>query len=868
LTTRVVACLALAFAAASGGPAIAGSPSDKCDVHVADIGLADAVNRLARQCNAQLLFSFDLARTEGLHPVNGRYSVPEALRKMLQDTGLSGQQAASGIITITRPTQTREADMTKISKGGLLSGVSGLVLGLVGAMDAQAADVAPPTTVQEVIVTSGKRAQSVQDVPASVTALTGRVLEDRGAVGFSDLARSAPGVTLNTENQAFSKFSIRGIQTTTSSSSNGEQKTVAVYLDDLPITSFSVVTPNIALYDMDRVEVLRGPQGTLFGSGSLSGAVREITHKPDLGRYEASLGVDIGRTGSSSNRARVDGMVNIPLIDHELAVRIVAYARDEDGYTNNTGSKLKNGDTKTESGGRVSVKWTPNDRLTVSAMQIFDALHLDDLPDINPALGTNTRSTFTPSVVNSRITSSNVGVSYDFGSAKLSSSTTYAVASNWWNLALDNLPLPFPYALHEQISSNSLIQEVNLASQRSDKVTWVVGAFGMQQKSTEIDSTYTTVAAMNLFGITGLSQQQSPGYDLTKGDRYKTNSEYAAYANMSWEFMPKWRVELGVRYSQLEFKDRAPNFNYNNVTPVIFGILGFAPKAVTTVFQPASEASTGTQSKLTKKISLTWQPEHSLNFYVTAADGFRRPHPNNQPGKSQIDPTDPTVIPATSQGDSLWNYEIGAKTVLLDGRLLANVAAYYIPWTNMQVDLQRSSDALPYTGNIGKAVSQGVEAEFEARPTDDLTLGLNLTFADAKVTELTALDALVSGALKGSALSTPKFEAGAQAEYVWRLNDGGRITARIDAAHRGSMPNGFPNINGIGTPNPVYKMLKAYTVSNASVRWTRGGLKAEVYAENLFDDHTYVFVNPTTYSLNTYETLRPRTVGVRLGWKY
>jgi len=216
LTTRVVACLALAFVAASGVPAYAGSPSDKCDVHVTAVRLADAVNELARQCNAQLLFSFELARTEGLHPVNGRYSVPEALRKMLQDTGLSGQQAASGIITITRPAPKREAEVNKISKNSLYLSVSGLVLGLAGAIDAQAADVAPPTTVQEVIVTSGKRAQSVQDVPASVTALTGATLEDRGAVGFADLARNAPGVTLNTENQAFSKFSIRGIQTTTS----------------------------------------------------------------------------------------------------------------------------------------------------------------------------------------------------------------------------------------------------------------------------------------------------------------------------------------------------------------------------------------------------------------------------------------------------------------------------------------------------------------------------------------------------------------------------------------------------------------------------------------------------------------------------
>jgi iron complex outermembrane recepter protein len=155
------------------------------------------------------------------------------------------------------------------------------------------ASAAPQNEMGEIVVTATKRLQSLRDVPLSITAITGSQLTERGVQSFADLARHVPGV-VQSGSANYAKFAIRGIQTSTTTSSSGEQKAVAVYMDDLPLTSFSIITPEISPYDMASVEVLRGPQGTLFGSGTLAGAVRFVTNKPKADRVEASVDGDIG----------------------------------------------------------------------------------------------------------------------------------------------------------------------------------------------------------------------------------------------------------------------------------------------------------------------------------------------------------------------------------------------------------------------------------------------------------------------------------------------------------------------------------------------------------------------------------------------
>jgi outer membrane receptor protein involved in Fe transport len=255
-----------------------------------------------------------------------------------------------------------------------------------------------------------------------------------------------------------------------------------------------------------------------------------------------------------------------------------------------------------------------------------------------------------------------------------------------------------------------------------------------------------------------------------------------------------------------------------------------------------------------------------------ASQGFRRSHPNgpsaSNGGKSAINPNDPAIIPVMAEADSLWNYELGAKNIWLDGRLRTTLAAYYIDWGPMQVPLVRSSDATPYVGTVGKARSIGLEAEVDALINEHLEGGFNATIQSAEVTELTATESLISGAVVGAKLASPEFKAGAYAKYGWTLADGSDLYARIDAQHVGSYVNTFPNTAGAKIPNAAFAEIPAYQNVNVSVGWAKGNLKAVLYAENLGNNQSPIFIDAANYSLNRYGTLRPRTVGVRLGWKH
>src|SRR5450631_3726414 len=195
--------------------------------------------------------------------------------------------------------------------------------------------------LQEIVVTATRRSERLQDVPLSITAYSQQDLSTNGIVGYEGLALQTPGVVLNKQSDNFNNFTARGIATNTYGANL--QSTVAVYIDDLPISRIgNTTTLNPNLYDVERVEFLRGPQGTLFGSGSLSGALRILQNSPNLTTFQASVLVDGGITRSDSWRQRYNGMVNIPLINDVLALRIVGFYRHEDGYLDNVGTRVHN----------------------------------------------------------------------------------------------------------------------------------------------------------------------------------------------------------------------------------------------------------------------------------------------------------------------------------------------------------------------------------------------------------------------------------------------------------------------------------------------------------------------------------------------
>lgn len=875
MRVRIAACLLAGSVLASAGGAQAQVAGPVCNLRIAQATLGPALGALAEQCGVPLLFPYELARTGGIHPVRGRRTIAEALKIMLRGTSLTGELTASGVITISRSVANGEKDMTRNTRTGLLAGASALVMSIIGTNQVQAADT-KPAVIEEVIVTATKRAESVQDIPQSITAVSGKDLEAKGIENYEDLTRTIPGV-IATGGSNFNKFVVRGIQTSNGTSSSGEQKLVAIYLDDLPLTSFSVLTPDMRPYDIGRVEVLRGPQGTLFGSGSLAGAIRYVTNKADPSGYHASLDVDAGKTKGDANRLRLGGMVNVPLIEDQLAVRLVGYTRNEDGWVNYAGPNgRKNTNTADDWGVRGSLRWQPNDKLNATFMVTSDHNKVGDSSLYDPTQGRNIAKRDFPFAVDIDLDSYNATVEYDLGFADLTSATVFAKSKTGWNLDLDAvLTAVMPFYFQEKIDTDSVVEDVRLVSKKGGKLDWVAGAFYLDQKSDYADSFNVPQSFLAALKITGLAPIRTPNADTSMDLRNKKNFEAALYGEASYHFTDSLTFTTGARASKYEFidEDKGIGFTTPTLIPAIFtSIFGYGGANIAKVPSVARTNSTGKKSKLIGKFGLEWQPSADQTYYGLASQGFRRSHPNgpsaSNGGKSAINPNDPAIIPVMAEADSLWNYELGAKNIWLDGRLRTTLAAYYIDWGPMQVPLVRSSDATPYVGTVGKARSIGLEAEVDALINEHLEGGFNATIQSAEVTELTATESLISGAVVGAKLASPEFKAGAYAKYGWTLADGSDLYARLDAQHVGEYVNTFPNTAGAKIPNAAFAKIPAYQNVNVSLGWAKGNLKAVLYAENLGNNQSPIFIDAANYSLNRYGTLRPRTVGVRLGWKH
>jgi iron complex outermembrane receptor protein len=361
--------------------------------------------------------------------------------------------------------------------------------------------------IGEVIVTSTRRPEKLQDVPLSVTAFDQKELTAKGIVGFEGLARETPGVVLNRASANFNNFTARGIAT------NGYganlQSTVAVYIDELPISTIgntTVLDPN--LFDIERVEFLRGPQGTLFGSGSLSGALRILTKAPNLSSREASVLVDYGLTGSDSLRQRYNGMVNLPIVEDKLALRVVGFYRHEEGYLDNVGTGVHNSNTLVDWGGRATLLYKPNDRLTVKALFSYEDSNPKDSSMVSPSLGRNKRVSDRPDLFVGKLRTHNLTVDYQFDGAHFTSSSTYSKFDQKFFVDLAGaFGGAIAFGLDAGGFQKTFVEEARLASDPGGKLDWVVGGFYLDRRL-DVDYFYrSNPAFLASHGITGLPDE-------------------------------------------------------------------------------------------------------------------------------------------------------------------------------------------------------------------------------------------------------------------------------------------------------------------------------------------------------------------------
>lgn len=752
----------------------------------------------------------------------------------------------------------------------LASASAAAVLSMFGAAGAQEADQAPARpqgqeterSLDKIVVTATRREESLQDVPLSVTAFQQEALTEKGIVSYDGLARETPGVVLNQPTANFNNFSSRGIAT------NGYganlQAATAIYIDELPISAngnSTILDPT--LYDVERVEILRGPQGTLFGANSLSGAVRILTKKPNTREFEASGLVDFGLTDGDALRQRYNGMINAPLIQDQMGLRIVGFYRDEDGWVDNVGTGIEGANSLESIGGRAILRWEPTSALDLQLMIVHENSKPADSGLINPARGDFVRFTDRPDLFQSDFTSYNFSLDYDLGFANFTSSSTYSdIAGNFIVDLAGTFGQLIPFGLDAVGYDDIFVQELRLASADGGNWDWIVGGFYFNKRRDVTFDYRSSQEFLDARGLTGL-----PDEYYLRFTNYTDSFETAVFGELTYRFSDQFWMTGGLRYTDTSVQSFQNEGGYNsNYLAVALG--GFSNIPLTVVPVGAIEGLKVETDKVSYKLSASYKPMENLTTYASVSTGFRSPVANARAGAvSGVDPND-IIIPDGAESDTLTNYEVGAKGYWLNGKLSTNLAAYYINWEDIQVQANRLSDQVQFATNIGAAVSKGIEFEIAAFPGDGLSFFLNGSLNDTEVTELTDAEAAMSGAEKGIQLSFPKFQGSATVRYDWKMGDVTDAFLSGTAAYVGDFPGLFPNVPGQPAQvNPTFDFTEAYTIVNLQGGISRNNWKATGYVENLFDDKSISYVHPEAFLDGRYARLRPRTVGIRLSYE-
>jgi outer membrane receptor protein involved in Fe transport len=681
--------------------------------------------------------------------------------------------------------------------------------------------------LEEIIVTATKRSERLQDVPVAITALTGVELERRGAVRLEDYVAAVPGLAFASNGGNSGVLAIRGVATGTLAGNT--QSPVALYYDDVPaLESFAPLgMPDLQLFDVDQVEVLRGPQGTLFGSGSLGGAIRVQTAKPDLGKFGGKAEFSGNTIDGGGNGFGVAAAVNLPLIEDELGVRLVGTYRRDGGYVDNSRLGATDVNEGESYGFRGRLRWKPTERLTVDALINSQ----NDEPEDGAYVAYAGKEFVGDSYVKQPVAIDNsnyqLAVEYELDVATLTSLSSYAdritVLTRDFTPpiigALSPLGVTGVAPVDSRGPSRSFSQELRLASRGDGALKWLAGAYYLDshRESHERILVPGAGAVLAPFGF--------PSDLLFVSDSDIDTTEKALFGEVSYEFVQDWTLTVGARTIRNDVK-------FDTVSD---GIVNGGPSRVQ---RDTSEKAT------TPKVALAWRVSPQVNLYARAAKGYRIGQNNLTPA---TDPTSGLPIPANYSSDSLWNYELGAKTLFLEGRLSMDGALYDIEWDDIQLQAS-SATGFNYIDNVGKARSRGAEFQVRALPAPNLELGLAVTYTNAEITEVAPnVNARVGDQLPG----TPEWMV---SDYIsWTFAPSLAAFLRLEHQYFGEA---YSDLN-----NPTALTFGDYNRFNLRTGITLSRFDLMLSVDNL--TNTYAYVSAVQLPIGpTAVPLRPRTIGL------
>ena len=758
-----------------------------------------------------------------------------------------------------------------------------------GASFGQAA-TAPPAeekadsaVLEAVVVTATRQKSTTSKVPASISASTQETLDKQGVKSFGDVARLTPGLAFQpSDDPMTNSVSIRGIRSTVGAATTG------IYIDDTPIQVrlAGPATENVypTIFDLERVEVLRGPQGTLFGSGSMGGTIRFITPEPSLYKYTgySRAGVEFTEHGSPS--FELGTAVGGPISEGKLGFRASAFVRRDGGWVDRASypsgevTQKDANSARTESL-RLAVGYQATDALTITPSVLYQRVQQNGSAafwDVlsNPDEGQFRNGAPSPQENKNRFVLPALNVHWEGPGFEVISNTAYfdrsmhrtVDYSSYLSALLAGIPLsdiPGYYASSIfDVGQKNLTQEVRVQSLNTGgRWNWVVGAFFENAKLNTkqyVEDPYLPAFSQKYYGV---SVKAAFGKDLIDGlysfvgDRSAYDRQTALFGQVDYKVTDKLTATVGLR-----------------VTRASFGFDAFRDGPLTSKLVNSEQTS---ETPVTPKLGVAYQLDPANMVYASVAKGYRiggaNSPPNNTPGcAANLAILGLSEVPASYQSDNLWSYELGMKNALAGGAVQVESSVYYIDWSNMQKEVALTGCGSSFVANVGAATSTGFDVALRAQATKALAVSLGLGYTKAKYSKTLLVGANKILVAEGDSLGVSPLSLTLSAEYKTKLfgYDG---FLRGDYSYAGRNRDNTPGRD----PSTVQfdpSSRAAPSVSLLSLRAAAKVGRAEValFADNVLGTAPIVSRSHDALGIPLYSemSVRPRTVGVTLSHRF
>ncbi|HVY24309.1 MAG TPA: TonB-dependent receptor [Steroidobacteraceae bacterium] len=763
-------------------------------------------------------------------------------------------------------------------------------------------------TLQEVVVTATKQARELSKVPISITALTQDLMDQRAIKSINDIALQTPGLDLGDQgsNGVGDRISIRGID------SNSGFSTTGVYVDDTPIQGRNnpvnlggTAFPEV--FDLERVEVLRGPQGTLFGAGAEGGVVRFITPTPSLVTSSGYARGEMSYTQHGAPSYEGGAAFGIPLVEDKLGMRVSGWARHEGGWVDRTawetGETYRNTNWSDAGGARIALRWQPGDNINITPSLLYQGVHQNDTPDYWSALSDPSAGQFRNGyqarqqstdhltladlkveVNNDNLLFTSISSYFYRNETNVSDVTNYDIAGALGAVGANGEDNIFP-----TVSSGALITDLFIGATQQNIFTqefrlqntddhahlrWVAGLYYQNSRLSDSqlapnpqlpqlfleqqgagafeDYYYTSDCVADCSGMLGI-------YEYT-GVEHSRDVQTAAFGNVDWQVTPRVTLTGGLRIERTQSSFVAVEDGpVNNGASVGGGEISATP--------------------VTPKISVSFQQDNDTLYYASVAKGYRAGGGNSHVPPAcgiDLDNIGLSVAPASYNSDSTISYEVGSKQHFLNGHLSANASVFYIDWRDIQWYYFLPNCGYGIVFNLGHARSQGFDLEMNAKLSPAWLASLSVGYTDAKFLDTATLPVVFSGQTLGQApwtvFASLEYRPGNNGMYV-------RVTDDFKSANNGPQLFQIPDSAVYDPdlqPSPSSNQLDIRIGRN----WN--GLDLSLFINNALDAAPRI-VNPQAshyvgYDFNSgdaisspifsYTTLRPRTVGFTVTYRY